>query len=515
LRGAFAAVLIVASFAATAAETPRARTTEGWVEGAVDEGIASFKGIPYALPPVDEWRWRPPRPMPGWEGTRDATAFGPICPQPARPTSATAGDAQNEDCLTINVWTPADRAADARLPVMVWIHGGAFFLGSGAQYFDQGPTDLARHGVVLVTFNYRIGRLGFFAHPAIALAHPGEPVANYWLMDQVAALHWVARNIAAFGGDPANVTIFGVSAGGSSVNALMATPKARGLFARAIAQSGGGLLNAGTSLADAERAGVAFAERAGVTGTDAEAASRLRALTPEQILAAERGPPAFNAMYDGIYIEKPFSKYFSAGEMARVPFIAGSTSDEFSVFGMMGLDAQSFQRRFDVNLADVRPAYEAKGPVSDAELIRQAGADAIFTTGAHGLARLAAKHGVPGYTYQFAFLPAARRGVLPGVPHGGDQPYLFGLEYRVAGSAAPAPTAAEQQVARLMQAYWVNFARSGDPNGPDLPQWPRCDVRCSRTLVIDEPVRVEEKFRDAQLAVWFDILERRHRIDVP
>jgi para-nitrobenzyl esterase len=182
-----------------------------------------------------------------------------------------------------------------------------------------------------------------------------------------------------------------------------------------------------------------------------------------------------------------------------VPYLAGTTSDEFSVFGLMGLDAQSFERRFDVNLDEVRPAYERDGPVSDEELIRQAGADAIFTTGAHGLARLVARNGTPAYTYRFAFLPEGKRDSLPGVPHGGDQPYLFGLEYALPGEPRPIPAAADIETARLVHGWWTNFARTCDPNGPGLPHWPRCDATCSRTLVIDHPTRVVEQFRDAPL----------------
>jgi para-nitrobenzyl esterase len=334
-------------------------------------------------------------------------------------------------------------------------------------------------------------------------------------MDQVAALQWVARNVGAFGGDPATVTIFGVSAGGSSVNALMATRAARGLFHRAIAQSGGGLLNAGAPLAQAEQAGLDFARRAGVEGTGPAALARLRDLSPAQLLAAEQGPPAFGAVIDGTWLAASLATYFARGDIARVPYLAGTTSDEFSVFGLMGLDAQSFERRFDVNLDEVRPAYERDGPVSDAELIRQAGADAIFTTGAHGLARLVARTGTPAYTYRFAFLPEGKRDSLPGVPHGGDQPYLFGLEYALPGEPRPVPAAADLETARLVHGWWSHFARTGDPNGPGLPHWPRCDATCSRTLVIDQPTRVVEQFREAPLAAWFGILERRSRIDVP
>ena len=512
-RACLAILTIVSSGLADAA--PRVRSAEGWVQGSVEQGVATFRGIPYAAPPTGEWRWRPPRAVTPWTGTRDATAFGPICPQPSLDGTPIAADAISEDCLTINVWTPARHTRNAKLPVMVWIHGGAFFVGSSAQWLDQGPSDLARNDIVLVSFNYRIGRLGFFAHPAFTAAHPGEPIANYWLMDQVAALQWVARNIAAFGGDPANVTIFGVSAGGSSVNALVATPKAKGLFAKAIAQSGGGLMNAGTSLDDAEQNGVEFASRLGVEATDASAAAKLREFTPAQILAAERGPPTFNAMYDGTYLASSIASYFVSGAANDVPYIAGTTSNEFSVFAMMGLDAEKFRQRFDVDLASLRSVYERSGPITDAELVRQAGTDAIFTTGAHGLARLASRSGVPAYTYQFAYLPAAKRGVLPGVPHGGDQPYLFGVDYRFPGASMPKPSSEDRDIAAIMQGYWVNFARSGDPNGPGLPPWPAYDLQSPQTLVIDETTRAVPRFREGPLQAWFEILEHRLGVALP
>ena len=227
-----AALVLVAAPAAAQSAAPRITLSQGVLDGRTSEGVDSFKGVPFAAPPVGDLRWRPPAAAPAWTGVRDASAFGPACMQrsPYEPNLAVS-----EDCLTLNVWTPSDRPRGAKLPVMVWIYGGGFIIGASSQPGIDG-THLAQRGVVLVSLNYRLGRFGFFAHPALD-AGPA-PVANYGLMDQIAALKWVRDNIGAFGGDPGNVTVFGESAGGMSVNFLMASPAARGLFAKAISQSG-------------------------------------------------------------------------------------------------------------------------------------------------------------------------------------------------------------------------------------------------------------------------------------
>lgn len=323
--------LLAAGSAAMAAESPVVQTDAGAVRGvALDGGAAAFRGIPYAAPPVGALRWRPTQPVTPWKGVRDATSFGPDCPQPVREGRETAP--QSEDCLTLNVITPDLRGT--KLPVLVSIHGGAFFVGSGRELAEKDVSEIVKAGVVLVAPNYRLGRLGFFSHPELSRRsrQRGDALSNYWLMDQIAALQWVQRNIERFGGDPDNVTIIGCSAGGSSVNALMATPRARGLFARASARSGGGFFNATRPLAVAESQGREFAARIGARD-EAQALERLLAMDANAILALESGPPDFGAVVDGELLPEPTSVSFASGRIARVPYMVGSTSDEASGFG--------------------------------------------------------------------------------------------------------------------------------------------------------------------------------------
>jgi para-nitrobenzyl esterase len=473
-------------------QAPEVRIDAGIVRG-IDAGAGGvFKGIPYAAPPTGELRWRPTQPVAAWRGVKDATRFGAVCPQPGR-AGRLEGAGQSEDCLTINVASPRLGAA-ARLPVLVEVHGGAFAFGSAAEHFDSSAQVMNRNGILYVAMNYRIGRLGFFAHPGLRVEQPGAAVANYWLMDQIAALKWVKRNIAAFGGDPAKVTILGCSAGGSSINALMASPESRGLFARASARSGGGLFNATRPLDRAEREGLAFAERAGVTGEGGDAIVRLRALTPEQVIAADPGPPNFGAVIDGRLLKDEIAVSFAKGEIARVPFMVGSTSNEASVFGLMGFDAAALKARFGIDLDALRPIYDPAGTLSEAELLRQVQTDFIFTSGATALARFAAKH-QPVWAYHFGYVPPARRGQDPGAPHCADMGYIF-------GHAAAPDTSESRQVAAMLQGYVANFVRRGDPNGKGLPVWPGYRGAHPPVLLIEERARAVPDFRQRQLDYW-------------
>lgn len=480
--------LISASSSAQTVTTaaPRVTTQGGVVEGDDRDGVAFFGGIPFAAPPTGERRWKAPASAPHWSGVRDARQFGPDCPQSRREKD---GDApQSEDCLTLNVATP-DIAA-RKLPVIVSIHGGAYFAGSGRELFRTGMPSIVREGVVLVSPNYRLGRLGFFAHPELTREAP-RANANYWLMDQVAALKWVRDNIAGFGGDPDNVTIIGCSAGGSSINALMASPMARDLFARGSAHSAGGFFNANRPLAQAEEQGKAFAGRVGISGAE-EALARLRALTVEQILAGDSGAPDFGAIVDGYWLPQPLSTLFARGEIAKVPLISGSTSNEASVFGLMGFDKAVLAERFGIDLDQAAPAY---GVADEAELIRQVQTDFIFTSAALGMTDLAARAGVPAWSYYFDYVDEADRDSLPGASHCADRSYWFGLVDKNGRE--------DQALSKILRGYLLNYVRSGDPNGPGLPKWSPSSRGMVSPLVIRKDIRVEPGFRDRQLQPWY------------
>ena len=488
-----AAILLAAAALAAPAiaqhTDPVVATDHGRIRGEAIGPGAAFRGIPFAAPPVGRLRWREAQPLKPWRGERVARTFGANCIQP--PTAATAGQPQSEDCLTLTVVTP-DRKARG-LPVLVSFHGGAFFVGSGRYIADQNLSPIVRRGVVLVSPNYRVGRMGFFAHPALN-AEAGRGTGNFWLSDQIEALRWVKRNIARFGGDPAKVTILGCSAGGSSVNALMASPVARGLFARAASHSGGGFFNATRPMADALVQGAAFAERAGVKDTGGAGLARLRALTPAQVLAADPGPPNFGAIIDGYLLRRQISVSFASGEQAHVPFIAGSTSNEASVFGMMGFDAQVLRDRFGIDFGKMHATYQQDGPLGDAELLRRVQTDFLFTSAAQGMAGLAAR-AAPAWSYYFDYVPPERRGDMPGAPHCADMPHTFGL-------AAPT-SEADRQIDALLQGYTYNFIATGDPNGRGLPTWPRVLPGRPAPLRIGDTAQADRNFKPAELTYWF------------
>jgi len=492
---AAAALLVVAAtslLAAPGAE-PQVITTTGAVRGTGIQGYQVFKGIPYAAPPVGELRWQPAQPPAPWQGVRDATAFGPVCQQAARPHRGFGTEDMAEDCLTLNIVTPNLGAAE-KLPVMVWIHGGAFAFGSGREALATIPSGLSRRGVVLVSFNYRVGRLGFLAHPQLS-AEAGNAIGgNYWLSDQIAALKWLRDNIEGFGGDPDKVTIFGVSAGGSSVNSLMASPAARGLFHRAIAQSGGGLFSASRPLEQGHREGEEYVESWQLDQQNPLAG--LRELGARQIVDHESGLPAYGAIIGiGLLPEAPASA-FAGGRASPVPYLAGSTSDEASVYGLMGFSAEVMADRFGIRLADIRDAYEESGPLSEDELLRQVQTDFIFTSGANGMAALVARAGGTSFAYRLAYIQDNLRGELKGVPHGGDVPYVL--------DTLTSPSAGDLAVAGLIQDYWANFARTGNPNGAGLPPWPAYGSAAPVTLLMDDNPGAAVAFRARQLQVWYD-----------
>ncbi|HJW42285.1 MAG TPA: carboxylesterase family protein [Rhizomicrobium sp.] len=464
-----ALIFLLALIATPAMAAPTVAIEQGTLAGASADGIDAYKGIPYAAPPVGPLRWRAPQAAPHWQRARDANAFGPACPQhPTEGAMLRANLPQSEDCLTLNVWAPDQR--HGKLPVMVWIHGGGFTQGSASLPRFDG-TGLAQHGVVIVTLNYRLGRLGFFAYP-------GLEETNFGLLDQIAALQWVKRNIAAFGGDPGNVTLFGESAGGAAVDALMVSPLAQGLFTKAISESGG--LFQSDSLAEARSNAFAFAGK--LHATDLAA---LRALSADQMITDDESGP----ILDGHVLVEDVAEAFSKGHMAHIPYLAGSNSNEGSQLGSGNSDW--LLKPYSDSGAAMRALYNQ---TDEAEFRRELFSDRFFAGPAAGLARYASDAGASAYVYRFDVLTdVARRRGETGAIHGGELVFVFGFG-PLAVFAPPQDVAA----CALMQSYWTNFAKTGDPNGAGLPSWPRFEGVHPQTLVIDDKPHAVADFRKAQ-----------------
>jgi para-nitrobenzyl esterase len=509
-RTALAMAGLVVLSGAAAAQTTVA-VEGGQVRSVTQGGVEVWYGIPYAAPPVGDLRWRAPQPPLPWDGVLRAETYGPACTQP---------DVEfvSEDCLTLNVFRPAAAAAGP-LPVMVWIHGGAMVRGSAAIYPLQA---LAAQGVVGVSLNYRLGRLGFFAHPA--LATEGEVRGNYGYLDQLAALEWVRDTIAAFGGDPGNVTIFGESAGGGSVLAHLVSPLSRGLFHAAILQSPG-TPGARASeipaapLAQAEAIALDYAATLGIDGRDARAAEALRALpaatlvdgaSGEQVLAALARRTVVSGMamaiLDGTFLPETPEAALRAGRQAPVPVMVGGNSRDLGLGVADSTDAL-FARLGD-RAAAARAAYDPTGAGSLDELEVQVFMDMTMLEPARHLADLVAGAGQPAWLYRFSYVPEAQRASMPGTLHGMEIPYTLGVPTVIVGAAAT--TEADRAMAAAASGYWVNFAKTGDPNGAGLPDWPHHDPASARLLnFMNEGVQVMDDPRRATLDLWATVQDGR------
>ncbi|MBU4038901.1 MAG: carboxylesterase family protein [Alphaproteobacteria bacterium] len=457
----------------------RVETAQGGIVGRRADGVASFKGLPYAAPPVGPLRWRPPQRPAAWTGERDAGQVGAICIQPPSNGDPGVGPLpMSEDCLTLNVWTPEARGTEP-LPVMVWIHGGGYNNGSGTAALYDGAR-LAKRGVVVVTINYRLGRLGFFDHPALASERAvGEPAANYGVMDQIAALEWVRDNAAAFGGDPGNVTIFGESAGGAAVTQLMVAPSARGLFHRAVVQSGMGRQRSAAMALDrpgrpsAQSLGRAWARGAGLAAN--ATAEDLRAVSAERLL---NPMPAFysdNLIVDGVVLTEDVVEAFAAGREAPVPLILGANSAEF--WWIRPSDAGAYGRTDDAMTEAEHDALLAAygGPEGyDQHVV----SDLVFNEPGRHLARLHAANRHPTYLYRFDVVPESNPEPSGGATHASERPYVFDNLHTVGRPMGER----DERAATAMADYWTTFAARGNPNGPGRPAWPEFGAARDRLL---------------------------------
>jgi len=471
-----AALALTVAVSAHAADT--VRIAQGTLHGEIAGSVTSFKGIPFAAPPVGELRWRPPAPPAAWQGVREARTFGPACMQMRTPQPGAPPMAQSEDCLYLNVWAPAAARPGQKLPVMVWIHGGSFTGGAGsAPYYDG--SHFAERGVVLVTVNYRLGRLGFFAHPALTAESPQGPLGNYGIMDNIAALKWVKANIAAFGGDPGNVTAFGESAGGILVNFLMTSPDAKPLFQKAISQSGfgrsAGVPIRGEAGSTGERVGLAYATSVGIAGSGPEAAKALRALSAEQLSVPAGGigsPGQPGPMVDGRVIPEPPPDAFAKGHEAKIPYVAGGNSWEASLFPRTAREPELTLGRLGPARSQVMEAYGG----DPAGVAQDLTTDSTVIEPVRHLARLHTARGQKAWTYYFSYVPAAERKEVRGTAHGGEIPYVFDNlrdePMTVGGRTLPAATPEDRKVAVAAIAYWVAFAKRSDPAAAGGTAWP-------------------------------------------
>jgi para-nitrobenzyl esterase len=436
---------------------PSVTTTHGTVVGLRNGPTEYFLGIPYAAAPIGELRWKAPQPASDWTGVRHATQFGPACLQlraPRAPESCLVDRPMSEDWLTLNIWRPAQRE-DGPLPVMVWFDGGAFRLG-GTSLEQYDGSSLASYGVIVVTVNYRLGIFGVFPHPALT-----EPSANFGLLDQIAALGWVQRNIDAFGVDPDNVTAFGKSAGGASVAYLMAAPAARGLFAKAIIQSGA------LDLPEVSRNVVAEQMAAAMDGLSLPHASaaELRSVPAAMLLQIPLPRSVTMPYIDGVVVPTKMTESFRQGAFARVPMLIGTNSFEAGFFGpdWYGTVPQEMGDLWE----RARTLTDGYGTGSDELRAAQIGTDRFATMNTRIIARETARHQVPVFRYYFCYVSASQRGTLPEAIHTAEIPYVFGTL-----SADNKNHPEDLSVSRQIQSRWIAFARNSSPSPPGALTWP-------------------------------------------
>jgi para-nitrobenzyl esterase len=463
-----------------ASSAPQVKTGSGIVEGKKNGAVDVFLGIPYAAPPMGDLRWKPPVPSKKWTGVRKATEFGSHCMQGNVFGDMNFRDAGgSEDCLFLNIWVPA-KMSESKLPVMVWIHGGGFVAGSSSEPRQDG-TNLAQQGVIVVSMNYRLGVFGFFVHPELAKESGHNAAGNYGLLDQVAALRWVRDNVAAFGGDPGNVTIFGESAGSYSVSALMASPLAKGLFQKAIGESGGAGERPDPEAAEKFREEKDLKLARSILGV--QTLAELRAVPAEKLLNAFFKPGgennfAFGPDVDGHFLPEPTPAIFAAGKQNYVPLLAGWNHDE----GSFDITAnpkkptvdrlkETAQKEFGAKADEFLRLYPATTEAQAQRSMLDFAGDRFIAWSTWWWMEAQSKTSKqPIYRFRFDLRPPSDpKGPQLGAYHSSEIEYVFG---QLDSKGGIAWRAEDRQLSAEMKKYWANFARSGDPNGPGLPKWP-------------------------------------------
>jgi len=483
-------IVIVPPVVLAAASDP-VRVEQGLLSGTTGKspGVRVYRGIPFAAPPVGDLRWKPPQPPASWKGVREAKEFSSACWQtPYQEGSIYQAKLPplSEDCLYLNIWTAAKSAND-RLPVMVWIHGGGFTRGSGISEAYNGE-NFARKGVVLVTINYRLGIFGFFSHPALTAESEHHASGNFGLQDQVAALGWVKKNIAAFGGNPTNVTIFGESAGSWAVNALMASPLARGLFQRAIGESGGSF-SPMRSLADAEKAGARLDP----------SIQALRAKSAEELVKTNE--QVVRPIVDGWVLPQEIGTIFAEGRQNDVFLLVGSNADEGTSLAPQGANTKAapfvdgVHRRYGSLAESFLKAYPAGSDEEAVSSFYASYRDQTFGWEMRSWARMATKTGHHrAYLYYFSHRPPGPQSLKLRAFHAAEIPYVFGnFFWQFPWEEA------DHKLSDVISTYWVNFARTGDPNGSGLPPWPAYNAATDQALEIGDSFSVRSEINKAGL----------------
>ncbi len=516
--------VILLSCSTSTEALPLITTASGQLQGVmVSHDVVAYKGIPYAAPPVGQLRWRAPQPVTPWSGIRQATQFGHDCMQyPTPKDQALPKTHLSEDCLNLNIWMPAQTTPQKR-PVMVWIYGGGFVDGNTSADIYDG-TAFAKRGVILVSINYRVGRFGFFAHPALSQENADGLLGNYGYMDQIAALKWVQRNISAFGGDPDNVTLFGESAGGYAIHVLMTSPLAKGLFHKAIIESGGGRVEADSNIRlqkpsdngypSAEEAGLRFARRHHITGQDRHALAALRALSADDVMDqlnmetdenSEEGRTFAGPMIDGKLVTTYPTDIYEAGAGIDIPLIVGATGNDIGAAPEISTMSQALDMLGHAHSEQVRQLYNPDDLYIFPAVSDLIASDQMMIEPARFIARTAAAQGQPVYEFRFSYVASSLWATVPGAMHASEVAYVFNTLPSVLLDKVSQP---DRAMAEQIQQYWVNFARTGDPNSPSLPHWPRYDPQKDDILIFSPKGVTETRAQPDPWRQRLDLIEQ-------